>query len=106
MSVVYTFTVEDPNNVGPFPPSVTASDWAKNIATYLEANSLNQKTGTTTKTILIFSNTDAANSFVSTYTLTDAGLIADINAWKSAHSITYTTNWTNETVIDLATIVN
>jgi len=102
MAVIYTFTVNDPNNVGPFPPSVTGSAWASSVMTFLEANAANKGN----VAIITFADTDAANSFVSTYALTDPTLLADIAAWKSAHSVSYTTSWSIETPISLPSVIS
>ena len=36
MAILYVFTVNDPNNAGAFPPSVTASSWGTNTNAWFQ----------------------------------------------------------------------
>ena len=83
--VAYVFSVSDPNSVGAFPPSIVASDWFKNFNDYLLTNGVNGH--------VIFDSEAALNSWLATYTLTDATLLADLAAWKSAQNVTFTSNF-------------
>lgn len=91
MAILYTFTTNDPNNVGPFPPSVIDSDWFKSITAFHNSNNISAESSRTIS--IIFENETAVNSYLSTYTCVDAGLIADINTWKSAHGVSFTSNF-------------
>ena len=88
MAILYVFKVTDPENVGPFPPSVVSSSWFTGLTSYINTNTI----GTGDGAMLMFANETALNSFLDTYRCTDATLIADIAAWKTAHNITYN-NW-------------
>jgi hypothetical protein len=97
MAILYVFSVTDPNNVGAFPPSVSASSWFENILEYM-VNHLPNESEIFSMTLTpitgkfgayFFNDEDEFNSFMAEYTLTDASLLADIEAWKVAHSITY-----------------
>jgi hypothetical protein len=98
MAIVYVFTATDPNNVGAFPPSVRASTWFQKLEEYIIAHSetgpesswvLGGDGGHGSVGVFSFNDENEFNSFVSTYTCTDAALLADIEAWKLAHSMTH-----------------
>jgi hypothetical protein len=82
MAIYYVFKINDPNNAGAFPPSVASSSWYSNLSSYLKSYSVGGSS-------LVFNNETELNVFLSTHTLTDAGLIADVEAWKSAHNVSY-----------------
>ena len=86
MAIVYTFKVNDPNNAGNWPPSVEASDWLASILTYFEKNSIG---GSTLNPMIIFADQSNLDAFLAEYTLTDSALITDINSWKTAHGVSY-----------------
>ena len=87
MAILYVFTIKDPNNVGAFPPTVTASEWFKKIGKFHIDNSfaVPQQTGAN----IIFNSISDLNNYFNEYKLTDPDLIADINLWKSAHGVSY-----------------
>lgn len=89
MAILYVFTANDPNNVGHYPPSFVSNAQATKLADYITQN------GTTgpSSTQLVFADESALNAFLAEYTITDAGLLADIASWKSAHGITYSSNY-------------
>lgn len=97
MAILYVFSVNDPNNVGPFPPSVVASTWYQTMQEYAAANTpgdvdlfsvvvtpVTQEYGA-----FFFKDETDFYAFMATNTLTDASLLADIDAWKTAHSVTH-----------------
>jgi hypothetical protein len=92
--ILLTFTVTDPNNVGPWPPSVNDSSWVTNMQTLIAATQIDGN-GT-----LMFNNEEELRNFVNTNRLTDPTVIADIAAWKAAHNMTYLYEY--YTVTDLA----
>jgi hypothetical protein len=100
MAILYVFTVTDPNNVGPFPPSVVASAWHQNVEEYTSAHQPGD-TGLFSTVVtpitaefgaFFFNNTDELTAWMNEHTLTDSSFIADIEAWKVAHSVTYQHN--------------
>ncbi len=96
MSILYIFKTIDPNNAGIFPPSVTASSWYAGLFAYFTKNDISAATHVVA---LSFNDATELNGFLSTYTLRDSALLADISAWKSAHGVSYTTqifNLTND----------
>jgi hypothetical protein len=90
MAILYVFTINDPNNAGHYPPSIFNSDWSNKLGTYMSENNVSSIIqGTLTTNILQFADVTALNSWLSEYTLTDATLISDVNAWKSTHGVSY-----------------
>lgn len=90
MAILYVFKINDPNNAGPFPPSVLASDWLKNIGDWFNKN---QIATSQYCNVVLFANTSELNSFLSTHTLSDSALLADVASWKSAHGVTYSSQY-------------
>lgn len=90
MAILYVFTVNDPGDVGAFPPSVTDSDWFRSIESFWDNNSISNWR-LSEKTVIIFDNQAALDTYIADYKLTDSTLVADVNAWKSAHGISYST---------------
>jgi len=91
MAILYVFKVNDPNNVGGFPPSVMASSWYTTLVESFDSNGIGgfgQYTNT-----LIFANETELNSWISAHTLTDTGLLADVASWKSAHNVSYSSQY-------------
>lgn len=89
MTVFYETTRNDPNEVGWFPESVVNSVWFTNMAAYVEPNGYYGNTGHSI--IIKFPDMETLNSWVATYTCTDPTVISEMELWKSAHGITYTT---------------
>ena len=90
MAILYVFRINDPNNAGGFPPSVTASSWFTSVTAWFTAN---QIASSKPANVVLFANETELNAFLSTHTLTDAGLLADIAAWKSAHGVSYSSQY-------------
>jgi hypothetical protein len=90
MAILYVFKVNDPNNVGPFPPSVASSTWLTNLIIWFENN---QIANSKYSNVVVFADDAELNAFVNTYKCTDAGLLADISAWKSAHNVSYSSQY-------------
>jgi hypothetical protein len=90
MAILYVFKINDPNNAGAFPPSVLSSTWFASITTWLDNN---QITSSKYSNVVVFADETELNAFLSTHTLTDAGLLADIAAWKSAHNVSYSSQY-------------
>jgi hypothetical protein len=86
MAILYVFKISDPKKAGPFPPSVMVSDWFTNLMKYNAEHGLLGSANW-----IIFSDDNEYNSWVNEYTLTDEQLLADIEVWKSAHGVSYST---------------
>jgi len=86
MAILYVFTVDDPTNAGLFPPSVAASDWFNSLNEYNRQHALAMGERNVT---MLFADETALNTYLSTYRCTDADLIADLASWKSAHGVSY-----------------
>ncbi len=91
MAILYVFKVNDPSLAGGFPPSVTASSWFTNLTNYFDLNGI----GGVGQNVnaLLFADETELNVFLSAHTLSDAGLLADITAWKSAHGVSYSSQY-------------
>jgi hypothetical protein len=81
--ILYQFSFTDPNNVGAWPPSIENSPWLANLASWLRTNDIGNGT-------VIFDSEEALNDWLNTYKLTDAALLADLDAWKTAHNVAFT----------------
>ena len=90
MAILYVFTVNDPNNAGGFPPSVVASDWFTSLNEYNEKHEIASAMNSTT---LLFADETALNTYLSTYRCTDPSLQADLASWKSAHGVSYSSQY-------------
>jgi len=90
MAILYVFKTNDPNNVGVYPPSVTASDWFVRLKSFFDKN---QISSTEYSNSLLFANETELNTFLNTYRCTDSTLLADIAAWKSAHGVSYSSQY-------------
>jgi len=92
MAIVFKFHCEDPNNVGSFPPSVLASAWWATLNTYSEARGY--YSGPTNPdsqegVVFIFADQAAFDEYLA-LACTDETLLADIDSWKSANNVSYT----------------
>ena len=94
MAILYVFTVNDPNKVGIFPPSVMSSSWYEMLTHELQNRGL-------TDNAIIFDNETELNAWVSEFACTDATLLADINTWKTEYGVTYSNKLYN---LDSSTI--
>jgi len=90
MAILYVFTAKDPNNAGLFPPSVVESAWLKSLNEY---NNENEFAVSANHTIILFNDESALNSYIATYRCTDPSLLADIASWKSAHGVSYSSQY-------------
>ena len=88
MAILYVFTVNDPNKVGIFPPSVMSSSWYEMLIHELQNRGL-------TDNAIIFDNETELNAWVSEFACTDATLLADINTWKTEYGVTYLNKFYN-----------
>ena len=94
--ILHIFTINGPDNVSPWPPSVIASGWPARLSeSAISSGGYNQVNSNGAKTCFIWNNETELNNYVNTYRLTDAALISDLNAWKAAHGITFTTEYYN-----------
>ena len=100
MAILYVFTVNDPNDAGGFPPSVTESAWWTSITDYWTLNCL-VDWQYNSKAVIIFSDQAALTAYISEYKLTDSGLIADIATWKAAHGVSYSSVYYTLTNADI-----
>jgi len=90
MSIFYVFAINDPNNVGAYPPSMENNTWTNNIGDYLESNSAaSTQVGSSTFNFLSFENKTALDSWLAEHTLSDASIISDLNTWKSTHGVSF-----------------
>jgi hypothetical protein len=90
MSIFYVFVINDPNNVGAYPPSIPGSEYANKIGDYFESNSVAiTQVGSSTFNFLSFENKTALDSWLAEHTLSDASIISDLNTWKSAHGVSF-----------------
>lgn len=87
MAILYVFKVNDPNGVGPVPPTVASSAWFTGLQEYFQKNQIASNPGVSD--VCLFANESELNAFISAHTLTDASLLADVSAWKSAHDVSY-----------------
>jgi len=90
MAILYVFKINDPNNVGAFPPSVVSSAWLAGITTWLDNN---QITSSKYSNVVVFADDTELNAFLNTYRCTDSALLADIAAWKSTHNVSYSNQY-------------
>ncbi len=90
MAILYVFSANDPNSAGVYPPSVVSSEWFTRVTNYYAANSIGGNNG---PVAILFNDETALSAFLSEYRLTDASLVSDVNAWKTAHSVTYNTQY-------------
>ena len=90
MAILYVFKINDPNNAGGFPPSVTASSWFTSVTAWFTSN---QIASSNSANVVLFANETEINEFLSAHTLTDAGLLSDVSAWKSAHGVSYSSQY-------------
>ena len=90
--ILLRFTYTDPNNVGPWPPSVNSSSWLLDQQTWLQSNEIGLG-------CILFDNEEEFRNYVNGHRLTDPALRADVTAWKTAHNITHSYEY--YTVTDL-----
>jgi len=91
MAIIYVFSVNNPNNVSILPPSVEGSAWISNLDNWLSENNICKDING--GFIAKFDNEDTLNSFLSTHKCVDSALLADINLWKSAHGVSYSSQY-------------
>lgn len=88
MAILYVFSVNDPNKVGIFPPSVMSSSWLENLTFELQNRGL-------TNNAIIFDNETELNAWLSEFACTDATLLSDIETWKREYGVTYSNKFYN-----------
>jgi|LakMenE01Jun11ns_1017448.scaffolds.fasta_scaffold9478437_2 hypothetical protein len=96
--IVHIFKVTGPIDVDSFPPSVASSGWVDQLSVGAKSNgsfeiSSNTETLYELKTVIVWNSEEEMTNFINTYKLTDATLISDLNSWKAAHGISYTTEY-------------
>ena len=84
MAILYTFNVVDPNEVGPWPLSVLASEWNTRFAQWFSENPVKWS-----GPFIVFNTEAELDDFLNEFTITDATLLADIELWKSSHGVSY-----------------
>jgi hypothetical protein len=97
--ILHVFTVTDPNEVGAWPPSLVTSGWVDRLGSYVDSHGWMSRG----KTVFVWDNETELNNYVNTYKLTDATLLADLEAWKAAHNITFSTVYYNLSDSDITT---
>lgn len=85
--MLYIFKINDPNNMGAFPPPIL--DILDELIKESEARSINGNDSA--NTILLFDSEEELSKFLDKFRITDTKLLADIDLWKTAHNITYST---------------
>ena len=97
--IIYMLSVENPNNVPVYPPSILESSYVDSLATNVrQYGFLTENVGQ----FCIFPDEATLNTWLSTNRLTDASLVADLNTWKAANDITFTTRVFNATSTDVS----
>jgi len=92
--ILHVFTITKPDDIAPFPPSVVASGWSDRLTEGLNANrAYYQDSGQGNTTLFLWDNETELTNYVNTYRLTDPTLISDLNAWKAAHGISFSTEY-------------
>lgn len=94
--ILHTFLVNDPNNVGAWPPSIQASDWITELGAYASAHAWASNSHGNLTVYLWDSEADL-NNYLSAHRLTDPTLLADLDAWKAAHGVSFTSAYYNLT---------
>jgi hypothetical protein len=84
MAILYVLKIDDPNDVGPFPPSVLFSEWFTRIVNYF-----NKRGIISGANFAILDTTEEFNSWVSEFRIKDSVLIGDIESWKFFHNVSY-----------------
>ena len=97
--ILHIFTITKPDDdVATFPPSVIASGWSDRLAEGLSLHGGYSQNGDQGKsTLFLWDNETDLTNFVNTYRLTDPTLISDLNAWKAAYGISFSTEYHNLT---------
>lgn len=91
MAILYNFKVVNSSNADSFPPSVANYEQWNKLIEYLTIQSFPiDQLGSFA---IIFLNESDLETFLSTYTITDQGLLEDLNTWKTAHGISYISNY-------------
>ena len=96
--IVHIFKITGPIDVPAFPPSVITSGWVERLSDSAKANGCfdkitNTETHSETETVLVWNSEEEMTNYINTYKLTDATLISDLNSWKAAHGISFTTEY-------------
>jgi hypothetical protein len=87
MAILYVIEQNEPKETKTFPPSIESSSWLADLTAYANSKSdFIPEFGAPLK----FSNRAELDTFLDTYTLRDASLLADLAAWKSSHNVVLT----------------
>lgn len=94
--VLYVLQMNSPTDAELYPPSFNDSDWLNKITTYLNTNNISAyRNGSVIYNILNFADLTSLNNWLSEYSLTDSALLADLDAWKAAHGISFQSYYFN-----------
>ena len=86
--IIYSLTVDKPNDVNTFPPSVLNSDYLLDlIRSTNNYGSVTQDGGQ----LCVFSSQTELNTWLNANRLTDSTLISDLDTWKAANGISFNT---------------
>jgi hypothetical protein len=96
--ILHIFKATAPIDVSPFPPSVITSGWVERLTDGANSNGafdrvINTETQSETTTVLIWNSEEELTNYVNTHRLADAALISDLDTWKAAHGISFTTEY-------------
>jgi len=82
MAILYVLTINDPNNVGPFPPEILNGNWYNN--TFLNITNFQSIGGNTGYTYAwVFPDLATLNAWVSNNKPTDPDDIATLANWQT-----------------------
>jgi len=85
MAILYILEMNHPNDVTAFPPSIVSSEWLTNLNNYYQSKTDSELFGA----LIRFSDRTELDTFLTNHTLRDAGLLADLNSWKTAHNVSF-----------------
>lgn len=88
MTILYVYTFDDPNGVGPIPPTFHTSEQGAKIH---KAHVENELGGwhVDGRAVLMFNNEDEFTAWVNEHRITDPVLLADMQAWDKAYNIVH-----------------
>jgi hypothetical protein len=85
MAILYVLTIDDPTNVGPFPPDVLASDWYANFISSASFQAIGGNTGYVYS--WIFDNQTEIDSWTAEYKA-PSDVQSSLDNWKT-FSVSY-----------------
>ena len=104
MAILYVLTISDPMVVGPWPNSVTNSNWLNALNNYASFNGIGG--GQVYTYTFIFADSTAMNAWLSANTLSDPQLLADVESWKNTYGVTYSNKFYTLPETDGVGIIN